>query len=291
MLSSKLFAGVRLVTAGNSNANLNVALSVKEDKCIVCTTAAEVEQQFHCDRAWASDASQDEVFRSSLQKALPLFLQGTNVAAFCYGPPNSGKTYTAFGANHLDSELRGLLPRALTHVLTHIQADTARHSGAGEAPRLSLTLLDVTADTVIDLLARRVSEGDSGLTQSEAFAGRLAEQRLTFATINSERDAATAFNIAGLYDQSFPSAEKDGCTARVAILSLMYPFKTAISGVRHLYIVDLPSSRNLDENGRLRSSGKGASVSSSRLQVCVQTVLDEVDVVLMFIAFRLPCKL
>ena len=71
----------------------------------------------------------------------------------------------------------------------------------------------------------------------------------------------------------------------------MYPFKSAISGVRHLYIVDLPSSRNLDENGRLRSGGKLASVSSSRLQVCVQTVLDKVDVVFIFVAFRLPCKL
>lgn len=266
MLSSKLFVGVRLVPAGNSLANLNVALSVKADKCIVCTSAAEVEQQFHCDRAWGGGEGQDEVFRSSLQKALPLFLQGSNVAAFCYGPPNSGKTYTAFGANPLDSALRGLLPRAITHVLTQIQAETPRHPAAGEAPRLSLTLLDVTADTVVDLLARRMSEGDSGLTQSDAYTGRLAEQRLTFANIASERDAATAFSIAGLYDTTSPATEKDGCTARVAIISLMSPLKSASSGVRHLYIVDLPSSRNLDENGRLRS-GTGASTTSSRLQV------------------------
>ncbi len=272
MLSSKLFVGVRLVPG--SNTNLNVALSVKEEKCIICTSAAEVEQQFHCDRVWGGLASQDEVFRSSLQKALPLFLQGTNVAAFCYGPPNSGKTHTAFGANHLDSVLRGLLPRAITHLLAHIQADASRHPGAGEAPRLSLTLLDVTADTVVDLLARRMSEGDSGLTQSEAFTGRLAEQRLTFASIASERDAATAFSIAGMYDQSMPSTEKDSCTARVAIISLISasPVKATSCGVRHLYIVDLPSSRNLDENGRLRS-GTVASAASSRLQVLLHSAL------------------
>ncbi len=268
MLSSKLFVGVRLVPGGNSN--LNVALSVKENKCIICTSAAEVEQQFHCDRVWGGLASQDDVFRSSLQKALPLFLQGTNVAAFCYGPPNSGKTHTAFGANHLDSALRGILPRAITHILAHIQTDASRHPAAGEAARLSLTLLDVTADTVLDLLARRMSEGDSGLTQTETFTGRLAEQRLTFANIASERDAATAFNIAGMYDQSMPSTEKDSCTARVAILSLSSHSLTKATscGVRHLYIVDLPSSRNLDENGRLRS-GTGASAASSRLQVVV----------------------
>ena len=266
MLSSKLFVGVRLVPAGNSHATLNVALSVKEDKCIVCTSAAEVEQQFHCDRAWSGIASQDEVFRSSLQKALPLFLQGTSIAAFCYGPPNSGKTYTAFGTSFLDSVLRGLLPRAITHILAYIQADASRHPAAGDAPRLSLTLLDVTADNVVDLLARRMSEGNSGLTQSQACTGRLAEQRLTFASINNERDAATAFSIAGLYDQTLNSTEKDGCTARVAILSLMNPLKGSSIGVRHLYIVDLPSSRNLDENGRLRS-GTGASTASSRLQV------------------------
>jgi hypothetical protein len=273
MLSSKLFVGVRLVPAGNSHANLSVALNVKEDKCIVCTSAAEVEQQFHCDRAWSGIASQDEVFRSSLQKALPLFLQGTSTAAFCYGPPSSGKTYTAFGTNALDSVLRGLLPRAITHILAHIQADPSRHLAAGDAPRLSLTLLDVTADAVVDLLAHRMSEGDSGLTQSHAYTGRLAEQRLTFASISSERDAATAFSIAGLYDQSLHSTEKDGCTARVAILSLMNPLKGTSVGVCHLYIVDLPSSRNLDENGRLRS-GSGASIASSRLQVLIASNLD-----------------
>jgi hypothetical protein len=268
MLSSKLFIGVRLVPAYNSN--LNVALSVKEEKCVICTSAAEVEQQFHCDRVWKCLASQDEVFQSSLQKAIPLFLQGTNVAVFCYGPPNSGKTYTAFGANNLDSALRGLLPRAITQILAHIQSDASRHPGSSEAARMSLTLLDVTADTVVDLLARRMSEGDSGLTQSEAFTGRLAEQRLTFAGIANERDAATAFGIAGMYDQSLPSTEKDSCTARVAIISLMSssPIKAASCGVRHMYVVDLPSSRNLDENGRLRSA-TAASAASSKLQVRV----------------------
>jgi hypothetical protein len=265
MLSSKLFVGVRLVPADDSHINLNVALIVKEEKCIVCTSAAEVEQQFHCDRAWAGIASQDEVFRSSLQKALPLFLQGTSAAAFCYGPPNSGKTYTAFGASPLDSSLRGLLPRAITHVLAHIQADASRHP-TGDSPRLSLTLLDVTADTVVDLLARRMSEGESGPLQTEACTGRFADQRLTFASITCERDAATAFSISGLYDPSTHSTRKDGCTARVAILSLMTPVKASSTGMRHLYIVDLPSSRNLDENGRLRS-GTGASTASSRLQV------------------------
>jgi hypothetical protein len=112
-----------------------------------------------------------------------------------------------------------------------------------------------------------MSEGDSGLMQSEAFTGRLAEQRLTFASIASERDAATAFSIAGMYDQSMLPTEKDSCTARVAIISLISPspIKSTSCGVRHLYIVDLPSSRNLDENGRLRS-GTGASAASSRLQ-------------------------
>jgi hypothetical protein len=119
-----------------------------------------------------------------------------------------------------------------------------------------------------------MSEGDSGLTQSEAFTGRLAEQRLTFASIASERDAATAFSIAGMYDQSMPSTEKDSCTARVAIISLISasPVKATSCGVRHLYIVDLPSSRNLDENGRLRS-GTVASAASSRLQVLLHSAL------------------
>ena len=100
------------------------------------------------------DASQEDVFRETMQKHMNDVLQGYSAAVLAYGATSSGKTYTMSG-NRASYSHRGLIPRALSHLFTVAEAATDRFITT------TITCLEIYNDQMYDLLADKLSEASN----------------------------------------------------------------------------------------------------------------------------------
>jgi kinesin family member 6/9 len=96
-------------------------------------------------------ASQEDVFRQTVQKHMDDVMQGYSVAVIAYGATSSGKTYTM--SSNRDSYChRGLIPRALSHLFTMAETSTDRFVTT------RISCLEIYNDQMYDLLADNLSE-------------------------------------------------------------------------------------------------------------------------------------
>lgn len=79
--------------------------------------------QFAFDRVYGPDSLQVVVYAESAKDVVMNALQGYNASIIAYGQTGAGKTHTMTGA--LDGKLRGIIPRAVDDVFSHIVHDAS----------------------------------------------------------------------------------------------------------------------------------------------------------------------
>lgn len=77
---------------------------------------------FSFDRVYDPSSSQEEIYDESARAAVMNVLQGYNASIVAFGQTGAGKTFTMSGDPV--GEGRGIIPRAIEDVFTHIQRDT-----------------------------------------------------------------------------------------------------------------------------------------------------------------------
>ena len=71
----------------------------------------EQPKSFTFDSVYAPDTPQRTLYDESAFPLVESVLEGYNGTIFAYGQTNSGKTYTMFGDDVQDEEMRGIIPR------------------------------------------------------------------------------------------------------------------------------------------------------------------------------------
>ena len=98
------------------------------------------------DAVFPPESSQQEVYA---QVGLPLIsdvLLGYNATIFTYGQTGTGKTYSMLGTDIYDSELRGIIPRAVSDLFSHISSCNAEFT-------LKCSMLEIYKERLCDLLS------------------------------------------------------------------------------------------------------------------------------------------
>mmetsp|Transcript_12526 Transcript_12526/g.20636 ORF Transcript_12526/g.20636 Transcript_12526/m.20636 type:complete len:871 (+) Transcript_12526:91-2703(+) len=97
----------------------------------VCNNRVETSdgtRSWEFDLVFGEECSQEEVYNTAGRPVIDGLLDGYNGTIFAYGQTGSGKTHCMFGpANDLtflQSNRRGIVPRAAQHVFSHIQNGT-----------------------------------------------------------------------------------------------------------------------------------------------------------------------
>ncbi|EDQ88811.1 uncharacterized protein MONBRDRAFT_25905 [Monosiga brevicollis MX1] len=83
------------------------------------SSSTPTEHRFVYDRVFGPSASQSDLYATAVRPIVSSVLQGYNGSVIAYGQTGTGKTFTIEGA--LEGEQRGVIPRAVQDIFTHIQ--------------------------------------------------------------------------------------------------------------------------------------------------------------------------
>ncbi|KAL1495803.1 hypothetical protein AB1Y20_016664 [Prymnesium parvum] len=106
------------------------------------------ERSFTFDHVFDPTSSQESIHRTCVAPLLESFFQGYNATIFAYGQTGSGKTYTMGSAStHVSDHARGIIPRAISDVFSHIESVAATHTC-----RVRVSFLELYNEEIRDLL-------------------------------------------------------------------------------------------------------------------------------------------
>ena len=107
--------------------------------------------RFAFDRVYPPEAHQSLIYEESARAAVCNVLQGYNASIIAFGQTGSGKTHTMTGS--LSGDGRGIIPRAVDDVFTHIQTDASGAGGGGTSKYLvRASYLQIYNEVISDLL-------------------------------------------------------------------------------------------------------------------------------------------
>ncbi|CAK1600881.1 unnamed protein product [Parnassius mnemosyne] len=109
----------------------------------------ESGQTFHVNRALPVDCTQSHLFSSFMIPQINCFLDGCDTSVVVFGQPNTGKTYTLFGAGFecIHSECdQGIIPRFLTDIFHKLSQMPEREF------ILHITWMQVVNNNIFDVL-------------------------------------------------------------------------------------------------------------------------------------------
>lgn len=109
---------------------------------------------FSYDFVFDQDMNQEDLFESIGKPIASSCLCGYNGSIFAYGQTGSGKTYTIMGAfvdTHLNMQSRGILPRCLEYIFTHVKRELKKNPNIQYLVKGSF--LEIYNEQINDLLA------------------------------------------------------------------------------------------------------------------------------------------
>ncbi|XP_048846933.1 kinesin-like protein KIF22 [Brienomyrus brachyistius] len=209
--------------------------------------------QYQFDAFHGEQASQQEIFLSSVKPILPHVLSGQNASVFAYGPTGAGKTHTMLG----NPEEPGLIPRAVREVFSLV-TERERES-ADWAYSVGMSYLEIYNEKVLDLL----SPGSTDLPIREDKDRNIVVQGLTHTPIDSFSHFHALFAPASLNRTTASTKLNQRSSRSHAILLIKVvrslkrpPYRQQMG---KLYLVDLAGSEDNRRTGnkglRLKESG------------------------------------
>lgn len=103
---------------------------------------------FTFDHVYDEHASQQKVYDNTARAVVESSLLGYNATIFAYGQTGTGKTYTMEGSHMQGSEQRGIIPRAIEQIFSHIQ----KHASPTVRFLVRASYLQIYNEQVSDLL-------------------------------------------------------------------------------------------------------------------------------------------
>ncbi|XP_077359386.1 kinesin-like protein KIF22 isoform X2 [Festucalex cinctus] len=208
--------------------------------------------KYHFDVFHSAQATQKEVFLSSVKPILPYITRGQNASVFAYGPTGAGKTHTMLGS----SELPGVIPRAVGEVFNLING---QNEDEGWDYTIGMSYLEIYNEKVLDLL----SPNSQDLPIREDKDKNILIPGLTHTTISSFSDFERHFGPASL-NRTTASTKLNQRSSRSHVVLLIKVVRTQRCLPRRqqtgkLYLVDLAGSEDNRRTGnqgiRLKESG------------------------------------
>ncbi|KAL4658357.1 kinesin-like protein KIF22 isoform X1 [Arapaima gigas] len=209
--------------------------------------------QYQFDVFYGEQASQQEVFLSSVKPVLPHVLSGQNASIFAYGPTGAGKTHTMLGS----SEQPGVIPRAVREVF-HLVREREKESEDWEYS-VGMSYLEIYNEKVLDLLAPNSQD----LPIREDKGRNILIPGLTHTPLTSFSHFHTVFLPASL-NRTTASTKLNQRSSRSHAILLIKVVRSQ-QGPTHrqqtgkLYLVDLAGSEDNRRTGnqglRLKESG------------------------------------
>ena len=84
-----------------------------EDNRVIVTNTYNTKFDFNLDKIFHELCSQEDFYTDCSLNTISDFINGYNGTIFAYGQSGSGKTFTMYGDDILNSEKKGIIPRTM----------------------------------------------------------------------------------------------------------------------------------------------------------------------------------
>ena len=251
-------------TPGNktlkSESNLLVGIRVRplqaeEDNVVEMADTQVVvasEKVFNFDLMFGSEVGQETVYRQLVEERVQAVLDGFNATVFAYGQTGTGKTFsmgTSNGGDLLEDEGRGVITRALQHVLTQLKDKKEDH----QFLTIKISFLEIKKEQVYDLL--NPSKARVPLQVRELQPGSFSVVQLTEIEVTSITEAMNLLHTGGLLRTTESTAVNQNSSRSHAVfsISLVSADSEGNTVTRKLNLVDLAGSESLNKTGAVGS--------------------------------------
>ncbi|XP_063414938.1 carboxy-terminal kinesin 2-like [Mytilus trossulus] len=129
---------------------------------------------FEFDKVFRGNAKQHQVFEE-LSQLVQSALDGYNVCIFAYGQTGSGKTYTMEGVSNDEIVNKGMIPRAVLHILDK----TKEIESIGWKYILKMSFLEIYNETIRDLLGTEELKHDINMSDKGLYVSNLTVEPFT----------------------------------------------------------------------------------------------------------------
>ncbi|XP_045399842.1 kinesin-like protein KIFC1 isoform X2 [Lemur catta] len=202
---------------------------------------------FSFDRVFPPGSGQDEVFEE-ISMLVQSALDGYPVCIFAYGQTGSGKTFTMEGGPGGDSQLQGLIPRALRHLFSVVQ----ELSGQGWTYSFVASYVEIYNETVRDLLATGTRKGQGSECEIRRAGPESEELTVTnarYVPVSCEKEVEALLRLAHQNRAVARTAQNERSSRSHSVFQLQISGEHSSRGVQcgaRLSFVDLAGSERLD---------------------------------------------
>jgi kinesin family member 3A len=145
-----------------SSSKVRVAVRLKPEartlrRCALAEGSNEVivgAKRFTYDHVYNEETSQIDIYNECVHDLVEGCFKGYNGTLFAYGQTGSGKTFSTIGLPH-DTEDEGIIPRALRHIFTYLDASSNEDEGGNKTIKLAsvhVSFLEIYNEECKDLL-------------------------------------------------------------------------------------------------------------------------------------------
>ena len=219
---------------------------------------------FTLDKIFNIDTSQKKFYESVAKPTIMDVLNGYNGTIFAYGQSGSGKTFSMYGNDLYDDELKGIIPRSIEDIFRFIN-DEAHTEIKFE---LKFSLLEIYKENLHDLLNPEVKSSDLKIKEHPKkgiYVANLTEQYISseeeFMILIENADDYRVVSETGLNKNS----SRSHLVFQLEIIQKM-PDDTEKRGM--LYLVDLAGSEKVSKThaiGETLEEAKKINLSLSAL--------------------------
>ncbi|XP_076441921.1 kinesin-like protein KIF28 [Babylonia areolata] len=275
-------------------------VEISDNVVTITDPEGEKKSQFHFDAChWSCDgfvvnddgvykpdgpnsrySDQEAIFRDVGQKLVDAAWQGHNSAVMAYGMTGSGKSYTILG-NFPDP---GLVHRCCRHLFSEIDRNPQNKY------KVTLSLLEIHNDKLIDLLSKRVSS----LQIREKPSGTYVKD-LTILTVRSAAQTEEVV-LQGLRSRAVATTKMNSNSSRSHLVLTLHflQYIKGSNGTRtkrraHMRFIDLAGSersKRTGTSGATLSEGKIINQSLSGLGSVISALADQTAGKKAFIPYR-----
>ncbi len=159
----RVFVRTRPFLPGDGTSTESSIGVARDDQTIWIKDRSNKSQEFSFDKVFSPAAGQDTIFEE-VSEFVQSALDGYHVCLFSYGQTGSGKTHTMQGSGN--SRMRGIIPRAVEQILTHVkdlQSQKWKYS-------ISASFLEIYNEELRDLLVSMAVDSGIGKQRTSALS-------------------------------------------------------------------------------------------------------------------------
>jgi kinesin family protein 5 len=223
---------------------------------------------FAFDRVFHSNALQEDIFKLSAKDTVDDVLQGYNGTIFAYGQTGAGKSFTMFGPDILEDSMKGIIPRACSHIFEHITNDTS-----GAEYTIKCSFLEIYKEVIRDLLNPK----GNNLKVRETPSRGVWVDELSEVFVTCEQEVLDLIKLGEKF-RAVSSTQMNAVSSRshsLFILSLTQKSRDGTTKMGKLNLADLAGSEKVGKtgaSGETLEEAKKINQSLSALGNCINAL-------------------